>query len=152
MKTHLVGVPAVSLRGKVVGPGQTLQVLGQFDGLAVCNKETGNNQRQKQSDAGRSLRTTSRWTAGSIAAGAGAAERSISRPTLAEADKFVLLLRNTDAHQKEKYCGDISPPPRLRGFFRAHAPRGRAYSIFQKPYKCITESFCAPPEFDVGEL
>lgn len=36
--THLIGIPAMPLCGKVVRPRQALQVFGQLDGLPICKK------------------------------------------------------------------------------------------------------------------
>lgn len=40
ISTHLIGIPPMPLRGKVVRSRQTLQVFGQLDGLPICKKNT----------------------------------------------------------------------------------------------------------------
>lgn len=38
--THLIGIPAMTLGGKVIGTWKALQVIGQFDWLAICKYTT----------------------------------------------------------------------------------------------------------------
>lgn len=42
---HLVGIPSVPLGGKVVGPRQTLQVVGQLYRFAICKHKSRGSQR-----------------------------------------------------------------------------------------------------------